>query len=145
LTELSYVALIGRNTWEEARPILSDPSNSTEFGGAPVLDPVTGAVTFVHNQAVFGSKDCSACVLWGTTSFDEGATWTTPRLLNITGAANSTWGGALASGITLKRGKYAGRMMVALRHDCGCGERSVFRERNMAARAHLTPSVPCCR
>ena len=35
--------------------------------------------------------------------------------------ANSTWGTSLASGIALTRGAYAGRLMVALRHDCSCG------------------------
>ena len=95
---------------------------NTAFGGAPVLDPVTGAVTFVHNRAIFGARGCSGCVLWGTTSTDEGATWSASRPLNVTGPQNATWGGALASGITLTRGPHKGRMMVALRHDCGCGD-----------------------
>ena len=56
------------------------------------------------------------------TSDDEGATWSTPRPLNTSGPANSTWGTGLASGVALSRGKHAGRLLVALRHDCGCGD-----------------------
>ena len=44
-----------------------------------------------------------------------------PRPLDVRGPANATWGGALASGIALTRGPHAGRLLVALRHDCGCG------------------------
>ena len=109
-------------SWEPAQPILSDPMNRTVYGGAPVINPVTGAVIFVHNQQVGGSHGCGGCLLWGTSSTDDGATWSTPQLLNTTGVSNTTWGGALASGITLAKGPLAGRMMVALRHDCGCGD-----------------------
>jgi sialidase-1 len=38
--------------------------------------------------------------------------------------ANATGGKALGSGIALTRGAHAGRLMVALRHDCGCGDLS---------------------
>ena len=115
------------NTWDDAVPILSDPKNNTEYGGAPIVDPSTGAITYVHNQVVFGAHGCGGCLLWGTTSYDEGATWSPAAPLNTTGPPNSTWGGPLASGITLKKGLHAGRMLVALRHDCGCGDlRSSF-------------------
>ena len=108
-------------TWGEAQAILNDPTNHTMFGGAPVVDPKDGSITFVHNQAVYGSHDpCSGCHLWGMKSTDEGATWSKPQPLNVSAPANATWGGALASGIALTRGAHAGRMMVALRHDCGC-------------------------
>lgn len=109
------------NTWQEAVPILSDPTNSTMYGGAPVVDPHTGTVHFLHNQYIYGSSNCSACTLWRTSSSDCGATWSSPQLLDVRGPANTTWGGALASGIALTRGPHAGRLMVALRHDCGCG------------------------
>ena len=111
-------------TWSEAEAILSDPHNRTMFGGVPVVDPSTGTVTFVHNQAVLGDEAmrCSGCMLWGMTSTDDGATWSVTKPLNVTGPANATWGGGLASGITLTKGRHAGRMMVALRHDCGCGD-----------------------
>lgn len=109
------------NTWGESVAILSDPKNGTRFGGAPVVHP-SGAITFVHNRYEYGSRGCTGCPLWGMTSVDEGVTWSESRLLAVTGPPNSTWGGGLASGITLTRGPHAGRMMVALRHDCGCGD-----------------------
>lgn len=56
-----------------------------------------------------------------TSSYDNGFSWSPSTLLNTTGPANTTWGGGLASGIALTRGPYKGRLMVALRHDCGCG------------------------
>jgi len=34
-------------SWTEAVAMLNDPSNRTRFGGAPVVCPRTGAVTFV--------------------------------------------------------------------------------------------------
>jgi sialidase-1 len=38
------------NTWEEARAILDDPSNRTEFSGAPVVDPATGDVIMLFQR-----------------------------------------------------------------------------------------------
>ena len=113
-------------TWSDAVPLLSDPNNATEYGGAPVVDP-TGAITYVHTKYVFGSHGCGGCVQWGTRSVDDGLTWSTPQPLNVSGSpANETYGGALASGVTLKNGAHAGRMMVALRGDCCGQERTSF-------------------
>ena len=111
-------------TWEKAVPVLNDPTNRTMYGGAPVIDPVTGAVHFVHNAANWGARDCSACILKVISSYDNGATWSAPRGLNLSSgqARNATWGGGLASGIALTRGPHAGRLVVALRSDCGCGQ-----------------------
>jgi len=106
-------------TWLPPAIVLSDPNNATEYGGAPVVDPATGAIHFIHNAA--NRARCSACQLRVTSSFDHGHTWSTSDVLNTTGAPNSTWGGGLASGVTLTQGPHAGRMVVALRHDCGCG------------------------
>ena len=110
-------------TWLDPQPILSDPQNNTEFGGALVVDPATDTVHFIHNAADF-RRDCSACELRVTSSVDEGKTWSTPAPLNTTGPANATWGGGLAHGVTLQHGPHAGRLVVALRHDCGCGDKS---------------------
>lgn len=107
------------NHWTDAQPVLADPTNRTEYGGAPVVDTTTGAVHFLYNAARGG---CSACELRIITSLDHGASWTEPATANTTGPPNATWGGALASGITLRRGPNAGRLVVALRHDCGCGD-----------------------
>ena len=107
--------------------MLSDPNNATEYGGAPVVDPVSGAITYVHTKFVFGSHGCGGCVQWGTRSVDDGLTWSTPQPLNVSGSpANETYGGALASGVTLKNGAHAGRMLVALRGDCCGQERTSF-------------------
>jgi sialidase-1 len=110
------------NTWEEAVPILADPNNRTEYGGAPVLDPTTGTVHFIHNAA--NGHGCSGCELLITSSADNGATWSKAAPLNVSKSQppNATWGGGLASGITLTKGPHKGRLMVALRHDCGCGD-----------------------
>ena len=114
-------------TWSDAVPMLSDPNNATEYGGAPVVDPVSGAITYVHTKFVFGSHGCGGCVQWGTRSVDDGLTWSTPQPLNVSGSpANETYGGALASGVTLKIGAHAGRMLVALRGDCCGQERTSF-------------------
>ena len=107
--------------WTPAQAVLSDPTNHTMYGGLPVVDQKTGSIHFLHNAAD-GTK-CSACELKITSSHDHGATWSAPEALKTTGAANTTWGGGLASGISLTRGPKAGRLMAALRHDCGCGDK----------------------
>ena len=38
------------NTWEEARAILDDPTNRTEFSGAPVVDPASGDVIMLFQR-----------------------------------------------------------------------------------------------
>eukprot|EP00947_MAST-08B_sp_MAST-8B-sp1_P004166 g4166.t1 len=107
-------------TWGPVTPILADPKNLTMYGGVPVVDDETGMVHFVHNAVNWGKRDCSGCELKITSSADDGASWSSPVPLNTTGPANTTWGGGLASGIMLTTGPHAGRLLVALRHDCGC-------------------------
>ena len=107
-------------TWGKAIAVLRDAQNGTEYGGAPLVDPATGVVHLVFTANVF-AKRCSGCALHLTSSKDDGRTWSVPRPLDVRGPANATWGGALASGIALTRGPHAGRLLVALRHDCGCG------------------------
>ena len=105
--------------WGPPLPILADPDNATEFGGAPVVDPRTGTIHYIHNAASRANGPCSACELRSISSHDDGRTWSAPRPLKTTGAPNTTFGGGLASGIALTRGAHAGRLLVALRHDCG--------------------------
>lgn len=107
-------------TWTPAQALLQDPTNGTEYGGAPIVDLQTGRVNFVFSANVFHKK-CSGCNLHMTSSNDDGITWSVPKPITVNGPANATWGGALASGVALTRGPHAGRLMVALRHDCGCG------------------------
>jgi len=115
------------NTWEPAQTVLSDPRNGTEYGGVPIVDTNTGVIHFLHNAAIFGDRQCTACFQRTMSSSDHGATWTPSVPANTTGKANTTYGGGLASGITLKKGPHAGRLVAALRHDCGCGDlRSSF-------------------
>lgn len=102
-------------TWDAARPIMSDPTNHTEFSGAPIVDPIDGSITYVHNKQNFSAAPQSVCHLWSMRSVDEGATWSKSTPLSV---PNKTWGGALASGITLTRGPHKGRMMVALNAMC---------------------------
>ena len=106
-------------TWSVAVPILSDPANHTMYSGAPVVDPTTGKIHFIFSASHF--RHCDGCPLHITTSGDDGMTWSTPAPLTVHGPANATWGGPLASGIALTTGPHAGRLLVALRHDCGCG------------------------
>lgn len=108
-------------TWLPAQAVLNDPTNHTEYGGAPVVDPSTGMIHLVFSAKVFGGKPCSACFLRITSSADDGQSWSVPRPLSVRGPENATWGGALASGVALTRGPHKGRLLVALRHDCGCG------------------------
>lgn len=113
------------NTWAPAIAVLQDPTNRTEYGGTAVVDRATGYIHFLYNAAT--GHHCSGCYLLQTISRDDGQTWSEGVPLNTTGAYNSTWGGGLASGITLRHGARAGRIMAALRHDCGCGDlRSSF-------------------
>eukprot|EP01079_Euglenida_sp_SAG-EU17-18_P000165 gene165-2360_t len=53
-------------TWTPASRVLQDPHNRTEFGGAPVVDPATGMIHFIHNAAT--GPGCSACGLRVTSS-----------------------------------------------------------------------------
>ena len=53
-------------------------------------------------------------------SSDHGATWTAPQRANLASGTpeEATYGSSLASGIALRSGPHAGRLLVALRHDC---------------------------
>lgn len=105
--------------------MLLDPTNRTHFTGAAVVDPATHTVYYVFQEDAAGVKDCRAgCVQRIISSRDDGITWSEPTLARVhpDQAANATWGKALGSGIALTRGTHAGRLLVALRHDCGCGD-----------------------
>jgi sialidase-1 len=69
------------------------------------------------------ARPCGGCVQRITSSYDDGLSWTTPNVAVVDPSQppNATWGKALASGIALTRGPHAGRLLVAVRHDCGCG------------------------
>ena len=105
-------------TWTAAREVIYDTTNRTEFYGAPLLDAHTGRMTYLfalykwHTPAI-------GCALHSVASDDDGKTWSQPKPIAVNGRANSTWGSALASGITLTRGPNAGRLLLALRSDCG--------------------------
>ena len=71
---------------------------------------------------VASALSCDGCTLRLITSLDDGLTWSAPADAKVSGPRNATWGKGLASGIALRRGAHAGRLMVALRHDCGCGD-----------------------
>ena len=53
-------------------------------------------------------------------SSDHGATWTAPQRAKLASGTpeEASYGSSLASGIALRRGPHAGRLLVALRHDC---------------------------
>ena len=110
-------------TWSKATAVLNDPKNRTLFSGAAVVDPKSGAIHYVHQEMLFrsASDGCSGCHLHITSSYDDGLSWSAPKPIVTHGADNRTWGGALASGIALTHGQHAGRLLIALRHDCGCG------------------------
>lgn len=65
-------------------------------------------------------------------STDHGLTWTNQTVITLAdpganqtepwGGGNRTFGGGLASGIALEGGPHKGRLLAALRHDCGCGD-----------------------
>ena len=112
-------------TWSTATPVLLDPTNRTHFTGAAVVDPRTHTVHYVFQEDVAGAKDCTVgCAQRIVSSHDDGISWSTPTLVSVhpDQPSNATWGKALGSGIALTRGPHAGRLLVALRHDCGCGD-----------------------
>ena len=122
------------STWLPATPILLDPTNRTHFTGAALVDVKGGAVHYLFQTDVYtadpvtgprGPAACPGCIQRIITSHDDGANWTKPAVLPLTKGQlpNATWGKALASGIALVRGAHAGRLMYALRHDCGCGDK----------------------
>ena len=65
-------------------------------------------------------------------STDHGLTWSTQEVITLAdpaanqtepwGGGNRTFGGGLASGIALQGGPHKGRLLAALRHDCGCND-----------------------
>lgn len=105
-------------TWLAPQQILADPRNRTEFSGALLVDPAADVVHFVYT-ASDGGRDNHGCIQRMTSTTDEGATWIDSGKLNTTGPfSNSTFGGALAHGVTLQHGPHAGRQVVALRTGC---------------------------
>jgi len=112
-------------TWTEAVPVLEDPTNCTEFDVTPVVDASDGRIHLIHHRLPWCGHHmgCPKCLLWDAVSSDDGATWGAAAPLTTVGPANTTWGNGLASGISLTRGPHAGRLLVALRHDCGCGDK----------------------
>tara|TARA_B100000768_G_scaffold167269_1_gene171239 strand:+ start:86 stop:448 length:363 start_codon:yes stop_codon:yes gene_type:complete len=50
------------NTWEEARAILDDPTNRTEFSGAPVVDPATGDVIMLFQRTGARTPDLNQTI-----------------------------------------------------------------------------------
>ena len=75
---------------------------------------------------------------------DPGANQTEPW-----GGGNRTFGGGLASGIALKGGPHQGRLLAALRHDCGCGDRPasfvVYSDDVCCLNLHLCMKCRCVR
>lgn len=111
------------STWSAAAPVLLDPSNRTHFTGAAVVDAATHTVHYLFQEDVAGEKNCTTgCVQRIVSSRDDGLSWSQPALAKLAPGqpANATWGKALGSGIALRRGPHAGRLLVAVRHDCGC-------------------------
>ena len=96
----------GGATWAEPVPILSDPTNRTDYLGEPIVDPATGAIHFLWSGD--NGTRCSACYLHITSSADDGLSWAPSRPLpmNRSQPANASWGGLLASGIALARGEW---------------------------------------
>ena len=111
----------GGATFSNATVLLEDPTNATSFGGVPVLDPATCDIIYMHNQERQGPA-CNSCWQYIMRSSDDGVTWSAPVRANTTGPPNATWGGGLSHGIALVRGPHVGRLLVPLRHDCGCGD-----------------------
>lgn len=109
-------------SWGQAVPLLSDVHNRTEYSGAPVVEPASGNILYLFTATVFGSHvPCVGCQLWIIRSADDGITWTAPEKIRTAGGPdNATYGTPLASGVALTQGNHAGRLLVALRHDCGC-------------------------
>ena len=111
------------STWSAAAPVLLDPSNRTHFTGAAVVDAATHTVHYLFQADVAGEKNCTTgCVQRIVSSRDDGLSWSQPALAKLAPEqpANATWGKALGSGIALTRGPHVGRLLVAVRHDCGC-------------------------
>ena len=133
-------------TWTEAVPVLEDPTNCTEFDVTPVVDASDGRIHLIHHRRPWCGHHmgCPMCLLWDAVSSDDGATWGAAAPLTTVGPANTTWGNGLASGISLTRGPHAGRLLVALRHDCGCGDKRVRVGRSTSPwHVSCLPQLPC--
>merc|ERR1712166_634780 len=121
-------------SWEPSRIVLPDYFNATEQVGETLHDPVTDTIFFFENHVDFRIRHpgCSTCVLWQMSSTDLGLTWTNQTVIKLAdptanqtepwGGGNRTFGGGLASGIALRGGPNKGRLLAALRHDCGCDD-----------------------
>eukprot|EP01046_Picozoa_sp_COSAG06_P018030 COSAG06_NODE_1242_length_10121_cov_5.525344_1_plen_226_part_00 len=103
--------------------------------GESLYDPATDTIFFFENHVDFRIRHpgCSTCALWQMSSRDHGLTWTNQTVIKLAdpdanqtepwGGGNKTFGGGLASGIALQGGPHKGRLLAALRHDCGCNDR----------------------
>ena len=121
-------------SWEPTRVVLPDFFNATEQVGESLYDPVTDTIFFFENHVDFRNRHpgCSTCALWQMSSKDHGLTWTNQTVIKLAdpdanqtepwGGANRTFGGGLASGIAVEGGPHKGRLLAALRHDCGCSD-----------------------
>eukprot|EP01052_Picozoa_sp_SAG31_P035160 SAG31_NODE_4207_length_3473_cov_3.916716_1_plen_481_part_00 len=121
-------------SWEPTHVVLPDYFNATEQVGESLYDPATDTIFFFENHVDFRIRHpgCSTCALWQMSSTDHGLTWTNQTVIKLAdpnanqtepwGGGNRTFGGGLASGIALKGGTHKGRLLAALRHDCGCND-----------------------
>jgi hypothetical protein len=122
-------------TWEPSRVVLPDYFNATEQVGEAVYDPETDTIFFFENHVDFRNRHpgCSTCLLWVMNSTNHGLSWSPQTVIRLAdpaanqtepwGGGNRTFGGGLASGIALTTGPHKGRLLAALRHDCGCNDR----------------------
>ena len=122
-------------TWEPSRIVLPDFFNATEQVGEALYDPDTDTLFYFENHVDFRIRHpgCSTCLLWVMNSTDHGLTWSNQTVITLAdpannqtepwGGGNRTFGGGLASGIALTTGPHKGRLLAALRHDCGCNDR----------------------
>jgi hypothetical protein len=121
-------------SWEPTRVVLPDFFNATEQVGESLYDPATDTLFFFENHVDFRNRHpgCSTCNLWQMSSTDHGVTWSNQTVIKLAdpsanqtepwGGGNRTFGGGLASGIALEGGPHKGRLLAALRHDCGCND-----------------------
>ena len=117
-------SLDGGKHWTAARRVLSDPSNRTMIAQQAVHDHRSGRVFLLANQvpcsrctAARGAlrrRQCGPCTTFVMSSDDEGRSWSEAVALRGEG----TLGSGVTSGVTLRRGRFAGRLLAARRADC---------------------------